>query len=116
MPLYRTRLTFVLKVGKSRLTGTIRSEKVKYSIGFNLYDAKTKITKYNNETGLFGKDKNDNETYRVGMELGEIWGYVTDRLYTVDDFDADGKLKPGIAKVEGYNPNPGDILYKGLGW
>ena len=45
------------------------------------------------------------------MELGEIWGYVTDRLYTVDDFDADGKLKPGIAKVEGYNPNPGDILY-----
>ena len=88
--------------------------KVKYSIGFNLYDAKTKITKYNNETGLFGKDKNDNETYRVGMELGEIWGYVTDRLYTVDDFDADGKLKPGIAKVEGYNPNPGDILYKDL--
>ncbi len=58
--------------------------KVKYSIGFNLYDAKTKITKYNNETGLFGKDKNDNETYRVGMELGEIWGYVTDRLYTVE--------------------------------
>ena len=88
--------------------------KVKYSIGFNLYDAKTKITKYNNETGLFGKDKNDNETYRVGMELGEIWGYVTDRLYTVDDFDADGKLKPGIAKVEGYNPNPGDILYNDL--
>ena len=41
-------------------------------------------------------------------------GYVTDRLYTVDDFDADGKLKPGIAKVEGYNPNPGDILYKDL--
>lgn len=48
------------------------------------------------------------------MELGEIWGYVTDRLYTVDDFDADGKLKAGIPKVEGYNPNPGDILYKDL--
>lgn len=41
-------------------------------------------------------------------------GYVTDRLYTVDDFDADGKLKAGIPKVEGYNPNPGDILYKDL--
>lgn len=88
--------------------------KVKYNLGFNLYDAKTKITKYNNETGLFGKDKNDKDTYRVGMELGEIWGYVTDRLYTVDDFDADGKLKAGIPKVEGYNPNPGDILYKDL--
>ena len=34
--------------------------------------------------------------------------------YTHLDFDADGKLKPGIAKVEGYNPNPGDILYKDL--
>lgn len=88
--------------------------KVKYNIGFNLYDAKTKITKYNNETGLFGKDKNDKDTYRVGMELGEIWGYVTDRLYTTDDFDDAGKLKPGIPKVEGYNPNPGDILYKNL--
>ena len=88
--------------------------KVKYNLGFNLYDAQTKITKYNNETGLFGKDKNDKDTYRVGMELGEIWGYVTDRLYTVDDFDADGKLKAGIPKVEGYNPNPGDILYKDL--
>ena len=87
---------------------------MKYNLGFNLYDAKTKITKYNNETGLFGKDKNDKDTYRVGMELGEIWGYVTDRLYTVDDFDADGKLKAGIPKVEGYNPNPGDILYKDL--
>lgn len=88
--------------------------KVRYNLGFNLYDARTKITKYNNETGLFGKDKNDKDTYRVGMELGEIWGYVTDRLYTVDDFDEAGNLKEGIPKVEGFNPNPGDILYKDL--
>lgn len=40
-------------------------------------------------------------------------------FYTVDDFEegtlqADltgGTLKPGIPKVEGYNPNPGDVLY-----
>ena len=87
---------------------------VQYNIGFNLYDSKTKITKYDNETGLFGTDKNGNKTYRVGMELGEIWGYVTGRLYTTDDFEADGTLKAGIPKVEGYNPNPGDILYKDL--
>lgn len=54
----------------------IQIGKVKYNLGFNLYDAKTKITKYNNETGLFGKDKNDKDTYRVGMELGEIWGML----------------------------------------
>ena len=45
------------------------------------------------------------------MELGEIWGYTTDRLYTTEDFDSQGKLKNNIPKVEGYNPNPGDILY-----
>lgn len=88
--------------------------KVRYNIGLNLYDAKTKITKYNNETGLIGYDKNGNQSYRVGMELGEIWGYETDRLYTSADFESDGTLKAGIPKVEGYNPNPGDILYKDL--
>lgn len=80
--------------------------KVRYYVGFNLYDARTKITKYNNEAGLLGDD-----IYRKGMELGEIWGYVTDRFYTQDDFNADGSLKEGIAKIEGYNPNPGDVLY-----
>lgn len=84
---------------------------VAYNVGFNLYDSSTKITKYNNESGLLGKDKNDNLIYREGMELGEIWGYTTERLYSVDDFNADGKLKEGIAKVEGFNPKPGDILY-----
>ncbi len=75
-----------------------------YQIGFNLSDARTRITKYNNESGLIS-------SYRVGQELGEIWGYVTDRFYTADDFNADGSLKAGIPYVEGYNPNPGDILY-----
>lgn len=75
-------------------------------LGINLYDSKTKITKYNNEIGLIG-----NNVYRKGMYLGEIWGYQTDRLYRTEDFNADGTLKAGIAKVEGYNPNPGDIMY-----
>ena len=80
-----------------------------YHIGFNLYDSRTKITKYNNEIGLIG-----DKVYRKGMYLGEIWGYLTDRLYTTNDFKPDGTLKEGIARVEGYNPNPGDILYKDL--
>lgn len=78
-----------------------------YRLGMNLYDAQTKITKYNNEIGLIG-------TYREGMYLGEIWGYQTDRLYTKNDFDENGKLKKGLPKVEGFNPNPGDILYKDI--
>lgn len=30
------------------------------------------------------------------------------------DFNADGTLKAGIPHVEGYTPNPGDVLYKDL--
>lgn len=80
---------------------------VAYRLGMNLYDSRTKITKYNNEIGLIGKD-----IYRKGMYLGEIWGYTTERMYAADDFNADGSLKKGIPHVEGYTPNPGDVLYK----
>lgn len=91
---------------------------VSYSIGFNISDAKSKITKYNNPT------KSLSMTYYEGMELGEIWGYVSDRLYTVDDFvegtlkvtgDGElsgGTLKDGIPHFDGCSPNPGDMLYK----
>lgn len=55
--------------------------------------------KYDNESQLLGKDADGKLYYREGMELGEIWGYHTDRLYTEDDFDVNGNLKPGIPKV-----------------
>lgn len=88
---------------------------IAYSIGFNLYDYKSYITKFDNEAGLIS-------SHYVGERLGSLWGYVTDRLYTVDDFvegslDANlknGTLKEGIPHVEGINPNPGDVLYKDL--
>lgn len=93
--------------------------KVKYNIGFNLYDYKAYITKFkNNVAGVIRTSSNG--TYVEGQRLGEIWGYVTDRLYTVDDFVPgtldknlkNGTLKEGIARVEGVKPNPGDVLYK----
>lgn len=91
---------------------------VAYGIGFNISDAKSQITKYNNPT------KSLDMTYYEGMELGEIWGYVSDRLYTVDDFvegtlktTGDGELsggvlKDGIPHFDGCSPNPGDMLFK----
>lgn len=82
---------------------------VGYRLAMNLYDSRTKITKYNNETGLIGQN-----VYRRGMYLGEIWGYETDRLYQQSDFNADGTLKEGLPHVEGYTPNPGDVLYRDL--
>lgn len=76
-----------------------------YHLGFNLYDSRTYITKYDNEVGLL-------DNYRVGQQLGEIWGFETDRLYAESDFDENGKVKEGIPVVEGVIPQPGDILYK----
>lgn len=79
-----------------------------YRIGFNLYDSQSEITKYNNETNLLG-----DKIYRKGMKMGEIWGYVTDRFYTEDDFNTDGTLKPGIPIPKGAGKvHPGDVLYK----
>lgn len=84
-----------------------------YRIGFNLYDSQSEITKYNNESGLVGYDNNNNPYYRKGMKMGEIWGYVTDRFYTVDDFNEDGTLKPGIPIFKNAGKvYPGDVLYK----
>ena len=79
-----------------------------YYVGFNLSDSQSEITKYNNETGLIGDG-----IYRESMKIGEIWGYVTDRFYTEDDFNADGTLKPGIPIPQGVGKvYPGDVLYK----
>lgn len=90
----------------------------RYSVGVNLYDGKTEITKYKNEAGLF-YDRNDAQTakrYRVGMELGEIWGYVTDGFYDVDDFSdlSNWTLKEGVVKLNGYTSRPGDVKFKDL--
>ncbi len=85
---------------------------VNYNLGLNLYDSNTKITKFDNEAGLLPTyDSSGKITqYYVGMDVNEQWGgYTTDRYYTENDFNTDGTLKEGIAKVEGYTPNIGDI-------
>ena len=59
-----------------------------------------------------------------GKNLGEIWGFETDRFFTAEDFtgkDANNKwvLKPGIPSQSKYetaafNYGPGDVKYKDL--
>ncbi|MFV0554466.1 MAG: SusC/RagA family TonB-linked outer membrane protein [Mangrovibacterium sp.] len=84
----------------------------KYGIGFNLYDSKTEITKYDNEAGLF-YDSSTNSNYRNGMEIGEIWGYVTDGFYTADDFSdlTNFVLKEGVTSINGTTVKPGDVKF-----
>jgi TonB-linked SusC/RagA family outer membrane protein len=89
--------------------------KVSYFIGFNIFDYNSVVTSVNNPNKLLSQ-------LYVGKNMGEIWGYVTDRFYTVDDFVAgtldgnlkNGTLKTGVPKIGGQSPNPGDIMYKDL--
>jgi TonB-linked SusC/RagA family outer membrane protein len=91
-------------------------EDFSYTIGVNLHDNQTKITKFpGNEAKELG------ERY-VGQTIGEIWGYVTDGYYTEDDFEAGslnanltgGTLLDGVTTIRGNNPNPGDIKFLDL--
>ncbi len=86
-----------------------------YGAGFNIYDSKTVITKYDNEAGLF-YNSSTNSNYRKGMEINEIWGYVTDGFYSADDFTSTSNwtLKPEIVSLNGYTPKAGDVKFKDL--
>jgi TonB-linked SusC/RagA family outer membrane protein len=97
------------------------SHKVKYYATVNVSNYKSTITKVSNPTNII------NNLY-VGKRMGEIWGFVSDRLYSVDDFIpgtlksdlTGGLLKPGISKSfntatgTAQNPNVGDVMYKDL--
>ncbi|MCY1718793.1 TonB-dependent receptor [Prolixibacteraceae bacterium Z1-6] len=81
---------------------------VKYGLGFNIYDSRSEITRYKNETKLLSAP------YYVGQEIGEIWGYVTDGFYTESDFDETGALKEDVVHINGVTSHVGDIKYKNL--
>jgi TonB-linked SusC/RagA family outer membrane protein len=52
----------------------------------NISDAKTVLTEYGSGTQVTG--------YYNGKTIGEIWGYRTDRLYQLEDFELDANGKP----------------------
>ena len=85
--------------------------KVGYRIGVNIFDYKSEIIKYddNAATKLLS-------SYYPGQTLGEIWGYVVDGYYTVDDFvdTSSWQLKEGVTSINGYNVRPGDVKFKNL--
>ena len=76
---------------------------------FNLADYKATITNWDSNNLV--------NTNYTGKEVGEIWGFETDRYFTPEDFNADGSYKAGIADqtlLEGsekFNFGPGDIKF-----
>lgn len=79
---------------------------------FNLNDAITKVTKWNDNSRLLN-------SYYNGMKYGDIWGFETERYFTENDFNDDGTLKAGIASQKeleqgDFHYGPGDIKFKDL--
>lgn len=91
--------------------------KVGYEIGFNLYDSRSYVTKYDNAAGLLNYNTSGRlNNYYEGQEIGEIWGYVTDGYYTVNDFASTTtwKLNDGVTTIQSVNVKPGDVKFKNL--
>lgn len=84
---------------------------------FNIGDATTKILQWSDDSRLL------NSNYD-GKNYGDIWGFETDRYFTLDDFtgqNADGSwnYKDGIASQKGlengnFHYGPGDIKFADL--
>jgi TonB-linked SusC/RagA family outer membrane protein len=101
---------FELSLGWNDQIGNVR-----YNISANLANDKAYITKYDNPSGTL------NSNY-VGQRMGELWGFVSDRLYQTSDFVdgslnsnlTDGVLKSGLPYYEGTRVNPGDMMFVNL--
>lgn len=78
-------------------------DKLYYSVGLVLSDNKSKITKYNNPNNLI-------DTYYVGRDLHEIWGFETAGIIQTD---ADLERMPDQSIFYG-RWQKGDIMYKDL--
>ncbi|MDE6263934.1 MAG: TonB-dependent receptor, partial [Paramuribaculum sp.] len=84
-----------------------------YRVSANVYDHMSKVTKYNNATGNLSQ-------WYAGRKLNQIWGYVSDGYYSIDDFDYEKakagtwQLKEGVTSVQGVQVRPGDMKFKDL--
>ena len=76
-------------------------------------DAKTKVTKWNNDSHLIGYPCNSAYAYE-GMIWGDIWGFETDRYFTERDFvtsparmtTARGSMLPALPTRPASRPRP----------
>ncbi|MGA2408119.1 MAG: TonB-dependent receptor [Bacteroidales bacterium] len=75
-----------------------------YQVTFNISDAQSEITKFDNPTGDLG-------THYVGQKIGEIWGYEASGLF---QSTAEIASSPSQTKIYGGTWNPGDIKYVNL--
>ena len=95
---------------------------------FNIGDARTKVTKWENENLTLYSWRpgvgTNTDRYYVGQTYGDIWGLEFDRFFEVSDFS--GKNADGVWEMKSDVPNqdlfakapfvfgPGDVKFKDL--
>lgn len=98
-----------------------RSDNFRWSTDFNIGHNRSKVLSLergrDSRTFSVGSNRAGVVTYyaTVGEQLGEMYGYVYQGIYTTDDFiqNANGSLslKPGVVKPATGTPKPGDIKF-----
>ncbi|PTS92405.1 TonB-dependent receptor [Pedobacter sp. HMWF019] len=104
-------------------TVNIRNSEFLWNTNFNIAFNKTKVLKLSNEensllTSSYNTSFND-YILKVGQPVGMMYGYISDGLYQVNDFNYNSTtgtyvLKPGVVN-SGNAPQPGYAKYKDIG-
>jgi len=102
-------------------TVNLKSENFRWTTDVNISFNKSRVLSLEsgtlNKTFSVGGSRTGMVTYyaTVGQELGDMYGYVYQGVYTTDDFtqNADGSLslKPGVVKPASGTPKPGDMKF-----
>ena len=86
-----------------------------YGIRLTLADNVAHITRYNNPNGLINVDPYTGVAdYYKGMRYGDIWGYVTEGLFTSDEDIANHADQSYIQSSNLRIALPGDVKFKDL--
>lgn len=81
---------------------TLFGRPFRYSIGVNLSDYNSKITKFENNPNKLLSYNDDGKYYNYyypGMNIGDIWGYTIDGLFQSDEEAAEYQKNVDLSKV-----------------
>ena len=102
-------------------TVNLKSENFRWSTDFNISFNRSKVMSLEdgqtNRTFSVGGNRTGSVTYyaTVGEQLGDMYGYIYQGVYTTDDFiqNANGSLtlKPGVVKPATGTAKPGDMKF-----
>lgn len=100
----------------------LRSENFRWTTDMNISFNRSLVTSLSNGanelTFSVGSNRGGMVTYyaTVGQQLGDMYGYVYQGIYTTDDFNINadgtyGSLKAGVVKPASGTPKPGDMKF-----